>query len=107
MLEREECKVFLILLLVFSILAVASTLTAIILSVLWGYLGFTMNITSVSYMCSIYLTFKMQNNLILIYNVIFIGSLISLIFQLIAVITLIYLTVKYCKSNDSYFSQLT
>ena len=100
MLEREECKVSLILLLVFTILALGCTIAALILSVLWGYLGFTMNITSLSYICTDYLTFKIQYNIVFIYNAIFIGGSVSLLSQLIALICLIYLIMKYCKSND-------
>lgn len=104
MLEREESKVPLILLLVLSILALALTVSGLIISVVWGYIDFTMNsLTSDSIMCSYYLTLKLQYNLGLIYTVIFIGGCVSLLSQLMTILSLVYLTVKFCKYNDKYY----
>ena len=107
MLERAECKVLLVLLLILSLLALASTISALIISILWQYVGFLMSDASFSYLCSTYQTLKLHNNIIYNYNAIFIGACCSILFSLLVVIHLAYLAKKYCKSDLKYFEEFT
>lgn len=107
MLERAECKVLLVLLFVLSLLALASSISGVIISILWQYVGFLMSNASYSFLCSTYQTLKLHNNIIYNYNAIFIGACASIIFSLFVVFHLIYLAVKYCKSEEKYFEEFT
>jgi len=107
MLERAECKVLLVLLLVLSLLALASTISGLIISIIWKYIGFLMDNVSYSFLCSTYQTLKLHSNIIYNYNAIFIGACASIIFSLFVLFHLVYLAVKYCKSDEKYFEEFT
>ena len=102
MLERAECKIFLVLLSIISLFALFATITGLVLSILWHYVGFLMSSASFSYLCSTYQTLKLHN-IIYNYNTIFIGACSSILFLLFLVYHLVYLVVKYCKSDEKYF----
>jgi hypothetical protein len=102
MLERVETKMALILLSVLTLLAFLSTVTALILSFVWKYIGFMMSSTDTSYICSAYLTLKLKSNLIYNFNAIFSGGLVSMLFQLAIIGNLAYLLINLLKSKDKY-----
>ena len=107
MLERVESKKALILLFVVSLLAFASNITALVISVIWNYIGSMMNSTSSTYICSAYLTLKLQTNISYNFNAIFFSGCTSALIQLITLAHLAYLTIKFANSNDKYFQELS
>lgn len=107
MLERAECRIALILLSVFSLLPLVITFTALVLSIVWKYTGFMINLADYLNMCSTYSSLKLQSNLVLNFSAIFIGGCASALFQITVISHLVYLLVKYGKSKGQYFKEFT
>jgi len=107
MIGRAESRTFLILLTVFSVLSLFSSLAALVLSYLWHYIGFLMTVADYPYICSSYQALKLQSNLVFNFNAIFVGACVSILFQLLVTVHLVYLLVKYAHSHNKNLKELS
>ena len=69
---------------------------ALVVSYLKKYLGLLINNSS-NYVCSAYLTLKLEYNMVSAYNLSFFGGAFALLMTFLIIVQLMYLLVKYCK----------
>jgi hypothetical protein len=78
------------------------TIGALVVSYLKNYLGLLITNSS-TYVCSTYLTSKLETNNVSVYNLSFFGGGLTLLMTVFLVVQLLYLLVKCCKCEGEYF----
>jgi hypothetical protein len=106
MLERASSKVPVTLLFLLTLLSLLFTATGLALSALWSYIGFFMGNGS-TWICSNYLTYKLVYNQAMVFDAALVGAATAAFVQILLVIQLIYLVVKYCKETGDLFAEFS
>jgi len=101
MLRTKQCKSPLALLLVLTVVAMGLLIGAILVSYLKKYIGILVN-NSNTFVCSAYLTFKLEANMVNLYNLSFFGSVLALLTIILVLVQLIFLVSKFCKDQQQY-----
>ena len=106
MLTTERCRTPLIVLFLLTTAAVGAIVAALVVSYLKSYLGLLVTSSS-TFVCSNYLTFKLENNNVSVYNLSFFGGAFALLISVLVMVQLLYLLVKCCKSSEEYLGEFT
>lgn len=102
--EQSKCPIMFLLCLTFP--CAAALISAVVVSYIKKYIGFLIT-NSTLFVCSNYLTYKLQNNNVDVLNVVIFGAGFAIVVALFLLVQLVYLLVKWCKCQQEYFEELS